>query len=90
MIFQFFFCILINIGFFLYCKDTNSVLKYMIFVKTLKKKYFIFMHTAKSLKKKRKKKTILYFHITKKILKICISMHFDLYVRHIPDIKFFC
>jgi len=33
------------------------------------------MHMAKSLKNKRKK-IILYFHITKKISKICISMHF--------------
>ena len=33
------------------------------------------MHTAKSLKNKRKK-IILYFYITKKISKICISMHF--------------
>ena len=33
------------------------------------------MHTTKSLKNKRKK-IILYFHTTKKILKICISMHF--------------
>ena len=40
---------------FLYCKDTNLVLKYLVFVTTLNffiknKKYFIFMHTAKSLK----------------------------------------
>jgi hypothetical protein len=35
---------------FLYCKDTNTVLKYPVFIKTLKnKKYFVFMHTAKSL-----------------------------------------
>jgi len=42
---------------FLYCKDTNPVLKYPVFVKTLKKikkKCFIFMHTAKSLKNKNK------------------------------------
>ena len=32
------------------------------------------MHTAKS--HKNIKKIILYFHITKKISKICISMHF--------------
>jgi hypothetical protein len=32
------------------------------------------MHTTKSLKNK--KKIILYFHTTKKISKICISMHF--------------
>ena len=39
---------------FLYYKDTNPVLKYPVFVKTLKKikKYFVFMHTTKSLKKK--------------------------------------
>jgi len=35
---------------------------------------FCFMHTTKSLKNKIK--IILYFHITKKISKICISMHF--------------
>ena len=33
------------------------------------------MHMAKSLKNKQKK-IILYFHITKKISKICISIHF--------------
>ena len=33
------------------------------------------MHTAKSLKNNNKK-IILYFHITKKFQKICISMHF--------------
>jgi hypothetical protein len=33
------------------------------------------MHTAKSLKNIYKK-FILYFHITKKISKMCISMHF--------------
>jgi hypothetical protein len=72
---QIFYCILINIGFvFLYCKDTNLVLKYPIFVKTLKKR-FVFMHTTKSLKNKRKK-IRLYFHTTKKISKIYISMHF--------------
>jgi len=37
---QIFYCILINIGFvFLYCKDTNLVLKYLVFVKTLKKTF---------------------------------------------------
>jgi hypothetical protein len=37
---QIFYCILINIGFvFLYCKDTNLVLKYPVFVKTLKKTF---------------------------------------------------
>jgi hypothetical protein len=38
----------------LYYKDTNLVLKYPVFVKTLKKKYFFFMHMAKSLKNKNK------------------------------------
>jgi len=44
----------------LYRKDTNPVLKYPVFVKTLQKyyktktkKYFIFMHTTKSLKDKK-------------------------------------
>jgi len=47
----------------------------MIFVKTLKKKCFCFMHMSKSLKAK---KIILYFHTTKKTSKnICFSMHFD-------------
>jgi hypothetical protein len=44
---------------FLYCKDTNPVLKYMVFVKTLKNNktnVFVFMHTAKSLKNKNKNK----------------------------------
>jgi hypothetical protein len=36
---------------FLYCKYTNPVLKYLVFVKTFKKikknkKYFVFMHMA--------------------------------------------
>jgi hypothetical protein len=39
---------------FLYCKDTNPVLKYLIFVKTYKKKYFVFKHMTKSLKNKKK------------------------------------
>jgi len=58
---------------FLYRKDTNPVLKYMVFVKTLqnnyktKQIYFIFMHTAKSLKDKKKIITS-YFPITKKII----------------------
>jgi hypothetical protein len=37
---------------FLYRKDTNLILKYLIFVKTLKKKIFVFMHMAKYLKEK--------------------------------------
>ena len=37
---------------FLYCKDTNPVLKYLVFVKTLKNIFFVFMHTTKSLKQK--------------------------------------
>jgi len=37
---------------FLYLKDTNSVLKYLVFVKTLIYIY-IFMHTVKSLKNKK-------------------------------------
>jgi hypothetical protein len=44
---------------FLYFKDTNSVLKYLVFVKTLKF-FFVFMHTAKSLKNKRKKYHIVF------------------------------
>ena len=49
-----FLSILINIdSFFIYRKNTNAVLKYPVFVKTLKKMFFfIFMHTAKSLKEK--------------------------------------
>jgi len=39
---------------FLYCKDTNPVLKYLVFVKTYKKKYFVFKHMTKSLKNKKK------------------------------------
>jgi hypothetical protein len=61
---------------FLYCKDTNPVLKYQVFVKIKKIFFFVFMHTAKSLKNIYKK-FILYFHITKKISKMCISMYFD-------------
>jgi hypothetical protein len=38
---------------FLYCKDTNPVLKYLVFIKT-KTKCFVFMHMAKSLKKNKK------------------------------------
>jgi len=34
---------------FLYCKDTNPVLKYLVFVKFFLKKYFVFMHTANTL-----------------------------------------
>jgi hypothetical protein len=49
---------------FLYRKDTNPVLKYQVFIKTLnfffKKTRFYFMHTAKYLKK-----NISYFHTTK-------------------------
>ena len=49
---------------FLYYKDTNPVLKYQVFIKTLnfffKKTRFYFMHTAKYLKK-----NISYFHTTK-------------------------
>jgi hypothetical protein len=54
---------------FLYCKDTNLILKYLVFVKTKIKKIkcFVFMHTAKSLKNKNK--IILYFHTTKTISK---------------------
>jgi len=37
---------------FLYHKNTNPVLKYLIFIETLKKNVFVFMHTAKSLKEK--------------------------------------
>jgi hypothetical protein len=61
---------------FLYYKDTNPVLKYLIFVKTLKKikKYFVLMHTTKSLNNNKKK---LYFRTTKKISKIYINMHFS-------------
>jgi len=56
---------------FLYRKDTNPVLKYLVFIKTLQKiikqkKYFVFIHTAKSLKDKKKIITS-YFHTTKKI-----------------------
>jgi len=39
---------------FLYCKDTNPVLKYPVFIKTLNF-FFVFMHTTKSLKNKNKK-----------------------------------
>jgi len=39
---------------FLHRKNTHPVLKYPVFVKTLKKKHvFVFMHTAKSLKAKK-------------------------------------
>jgi hypothetical protein len=54
---------------FLYCKDTNLVLKYLVFVKT-KKKYFVFMHTAKSLKKN------IVFSNNKISKKKSFSMHF--------------
>jgi hypothetical protein len=57
---------------FLYYKDTNPVLKYLVFSKVLqkkttqkKKRCLVFMHTVKSLKKK----IILYFHTTKKTSK---------------------
>ena len=66
-----FLSILINIGsFFIYRKNTNAILKYLIFVKTKKKCFFVFMHTTKSLKEK----ITSYFHTTK-IQKICIRMH---------------
>jgi len=55
---------------FLYCKDRNLVLRYPVFVKTLKN---VFLCIQPCLLKK---KIILYFHTIKKISKICISMHF--------------
>ena len=60
VIFQFFLLYFDQYWFvFLYFKDTNSVLKYMVFVKTLNF-FFVFMHTAKSLKNKRKKNHIVF------------------------------
>jgi hypothetical protein len=61
---------------FLLCKYTNPVLKYPIFVNTLKNKNknVLFSYIRSSLSKI--KKIILYFHTTKKISKIYISMHF--------------
>ena len=58
----------------LYHKDTNLILKYPVFVKTLKnikKIIFFFKHMTKYLKK-----NISYFHITKN-QKIGISMYFS-------------
>jgi hypothetical protein len=48
------------------------------------------MHTAKSLKKNiknKKNKIILYFHTTKKISKICISMHFSFNNKFIKVVR---
>jgi hypothetical protein len=56
---------------YLYCKDTNLVLKYLIFVKTLKI-CFVFMHTAKSLKQK---KITSYFHSKNFFLKKHMFLH---------------
>jgi hypothetical protein len=52
---------------FLHRKNINPILKYLVFIKRLKKwKYcFVFMHTTKSLKAK----IILYFHTPKKLQK---------------------
>jgi hypothetical protein len=51
----FFYEICLILVFILYCKDINLVLKYPVFIEILQKiikqkKYFVFMHTAKSLK----------------------------------------
>jgi len=66
---------LISSSIFMLLKIQHSVLKYPVFVKTLKKKHvFVFMHTTKSLKAK---KLIFYFHTTKKTSKKkCFIMHF--------------
>lgn len=63
---------------FLYYKDTNLILKYLVFTKILQKndktkKMFVFMHTTKYLKDK---KLMLYFPTIKEA-KICYSMYFD-------------
>jgi len=68
-----FLSILINIGlFFIYCKNTNPILKYSVFVK--KKFFFCFVHTAQSLKAK--KKSYCIFIQQRKLQTIYFSMHF--------------
>ena len=68
-----FLSILINIdSFFIYRKNTNAVLKYPVFVKTLKKLFFYF-HAYGQVSQR---KITSYFHTTK-IQKICISMYLN-------------
>ena len=107
---------------FLYCKDINPILKYLVFVKKIKNKKIICFHAYGQVSQKYKKNHIIFLY-NKKISKICISMHYGfnnqfikvtrtrpifqknlkklfcfllisgvttLYVRCIPDIKFFC
>jgi hypothetical protein len=61
---------------FLHRKNTHPVLKYPVFVKTLKKNMFLFSCIRLNLSKL--KKLIFYFHTTKKTSKKikCFSMHF--------------
>jgi len=67
---QIFYCILKYWFVFLYCKDTNPVLKYLVFVKNkiikikikIKIKCFVFMHTAKSLKNNNNKNHIVFLY----------------------------
>jgi hypothetical protein len=64
---------------FLHCKDTNPVLKYLVFVKKkhcksfIKQKiYFVFMHTAKSLKDNKKNHHIVFSYNKKIYVLACI------------------
>jgi hypothetical protein len=58
---------------FLYCKDTNPVLKYLVFVKILKKIKNIFLCIRPSLSKKKLKKSYFIF-IKKKVLACILAL----------------
>ena len=79
---------------FLYCKDTNPILKYPVFFKkknVYKKKCFVFMHTANTLtcfeccfyikKNIRSFKNVFSYRFLKHKLFSCISGFYNMFVK---------